>query len=384
MKSTYKMISKIMLLFICIFYLVGCSSQVISNEKKDNTPSNEQLLTINGVYITIDEVMPYLLQVKMEFEQLGGEDVWDHNDFSGGKKAEDVAKQGVIDNVIRTKILITKSKEMGISLTESEQDEVSIQALKYYEELDKADIIKYRVTKDSILKSFNEYQLANKVMHEMTKEYIPAEEELQEELIKNNDYANLKDKDPKQTLKKINVQQILFKTHNKNENDEYTLISQHILEEAKTLADKVYKKAIEGEDFTKLVRKYSQDADTKEKNGEDILLVGLIQDEFPSLINLQSGEISDILQSKIGYHIYKIIEIIEPTKEDIKAYNEKFSQWEYKLRMDYSAKLKTQAFNDIYMDWRENTLVELNEELWKNIDIFGNINKNTISNKINE
>jgi parvulin-like peptidyl-prolyl isomerase len=363
---------------------VGCSSQVISNEKKDNTPNNEQLLTINGVYITIDEVMPYLLQVKMEFEQLGGEDVWDHNDFSGGKKAEDVAKQGVIDNVIRTKILITKSKEMGISLTESEQDEVSIQALKYYEELDKADISKYRVTKDSILKSFNEYQLANKVIHEMTKEYIPAEEELQEELIKNNDYANLKNKDPKQTLKKINVQQILFKTHNKNENDEYTLISQDILEEAKSLADQVYEKAIEGEDFTKLVRKYSQGADTKEKNGEDILLAGLIQDEFPSLINLQSGEISDILQSKIGYHIYKVIEIIEPTKEDIIAYNEKFSQWEYKLRMDYSAKLKTQAFNDIYMDWRENTLVELNEELWKNIDIFGNINKNTISNKINE
>lgn len=384
MKSTYKTISKIMLLFICIFYLVGCSSQVISNEKKDNTPNNEQLLTINGVYITIDEVMPYLLQVKMEFEQLGGEDVWDHNDFSGGKKAEDVAKQGVIDNVIRTKILITKSKEMGISLTESEQDEVSIQALKYYEELDKADISKYRVTKDSILKSFNEYQLANKVIHEMTKEYIPAEEELQEELIKNNDYANLKNKDPKQTLKKINVQQILFKTHNKNENDEYTLISQDILEEAKSLADQVYEKAIEGEDFTKLVRKYSQGADTKEKNGEDILLAGLIQDEFPSLINLQSGEISDILQSKIGYHIYKVIEIIEPTKEDIIAYNEKFSQWEYKLRMDYSAKLKTQAFNDIYMDWRENTLVELNEELWKNIDIFGNINKNTISNKINE
>lgn len=373
MKSTYKFISKIMLLFICIFYLVGCSSQIMSNEKIDNTSSDEQLLKINGVNITIDEVMPYLLQVKMEFEQLGGEDVWDHNDFSGGKKAEDVAKQGVLDNVIRTKILITKSKEMGISLTESEQDKISTQALKYYEQLDEADISKYHVSKNSIIKSFNEYQLANKVEHEMTKEYIPAEEELQEELIKNNDYANLKNKDPNQTLRKIKVQQILLKTHNKNDNDEYTLISHDILKEAKTVADEVYKKATKKQDFTKLVSQYSQDVQTKEKNGEDILLVGLIQEDFPSLINLKPGEISDILQSKIGYHIFKVIKIIEPTKEDIIAYNEKFSQWELKLRMDYSTKLKTQAFNDIYMDWKENTLVKLNEELWKKIDIFGNI-----------
>lgn len=331
MKSTYKYISKIMLLFMCIFYLVGCSSGKQNTNNTNITSNNDYVLNINGVNITIDEVMPYLLQVKMEFEELGGEDVWDHNDFSGGQNAKYVAKQGVLDNVIRTKILITKSEEMGISLTEAEKNNIKNQSLKYYEELDEADITKYQLTENSILKSFTEYQLANKVIHEMTKEYIPDEEELQEALMGNENYAELKNKNPKETLRKIKVQQIVRNTHKKNENNEYTLISQDILEKAKKTADEVYNKAKDGENFTNLVKKYSQNTQSREKNGEDTLLVGLIQDVFPSLINLKSGEISEILQSDVGYHIFKITDIIEPSEEEIITYNQKFREWKTPL-----------------------------------------------------
>lgn len=54
------------------------------------------------------------------------------------------------------------------------------------------------------------------------------------------------------------------------------------------------------------------------------------------------------------------------------------------LRKNYSTKLKTQAFNDIYADWKEKSTVELNEDIWNQIDIFGNIDKKLFSNKINE
>jgi foldase protein PrsA len=144
MKSTYEWISKYILLFMCIFCLVGCSSKKEIKEELDTYNDNDKLITIDDVGIEVDEVMPYLLQVKMEFEELGGEDVWDHNDFSGGKKAEDVAKLAVLDNLIRTKILVKKSDEMGITITDGEEEEVRSQALKYYNEPKKAYLILLR------------------------------------------------------------------------------------------------------------------------------------------------------------------------------------------------------------------------------------------------
>jgi hypothetical protein len=162
MKSNYEWISKYILLFMCIFCLVGCSGEKEIKEETDIYMDNNRLITINDIDINIDEAMPYLLQVKMEFEQLGGEDVWDHNDFSGGKKAEDVAKLAVIDNLIRTKILVAKSHEMGITITGEEEKDIRTQALKYYDDLEKADIENYHLTQESIFNSFKEYRLVKR------------------------------------------------------------------------------------------------------------------------------------------------------------------------------------------------------------------------------
>ncbi len=381
MKSTYELISKYILLFMCIFCLVGCSSKKEVKEELNFYEDNDKLITIDDVDIKVDEVMPYLLQVKMEFEELGGEDVWDHNDFSGGKKAEDVAKLAVLDNLIRTKILVKKSDEMGITITESEEKDVNAQALKYYDDLEKADIENYHLTKESIFNSFKEYRLVNKVIVEMTKGYVPKEEELNNKLLENENYAKLKSSSLEDMLLSLKVVHIFIKTHEKNENGEYVLISPDIEEKAKKEIEDIYKKAVDGEEFASLVKKYSQDESTKDNNGEYILPVRLLDDNFQSLIELEPGEISDIKKSDYGYHIFKVIEKILPTDEEVKEFEEEFKKYESQLKEEYKEQLKNSAFNKIYDEWKNNTVVDLNEDLWARIDIFGNINENPISDK---
>ncbi|GKX30541.1 peptidylprolyl isomerase [Vallitalea longa] len=380
MESTYGYISKFILLFMCIF-LVGCSVNKSKGEQLDVNKDNETLITIDDIDIKTDEVMPYLLQVKMEFEELGGEDVWDHNDFSGGKKAEDVAKLGVLDNIIRTKILVEKANDMDIAITEDEKKEIESQALKYYNDLDEADIESYSLTKESILNSFIEYRIANKVTFEMTKDYIPKDEELENKLLENQEYVALRSSDLEELLINIRVRHILIKTHEKNDDDEYILISPDIEEKAEEQANEVYDKAVSGENYIKLVKQYSQDENSKEQDGEYILPLRLLDEKFHSLKDLEPGDISQIIQSDYGYHIFKILEKISPTKEEIEQFEIEFSNYENQLKERYKEQLKNDAFNKIYNEWENNVVVDLNEELWAKMDIFGNINENPIGDK---
>ncbi|MCT4542782.1 MAG: peptidylprolyl isomerase [Vallitalea sp.] len=369
MKSTYKYISKYILLFILIFLFTGCSGSKDSKNDSKIYSYQERLLTIDGKDISVDEVMPYLLQVKMEFEELGGEDVWDHNDFSGGKKAKDVARLAVLDNITRTKILVRKASEIGINITKEEENEIRIQSLKYYNGLQKAEKDKYHLTKDSIFNSFKEFKIANKVFVEMTKEYVPEEKELMEILSTNEDYISLKSSDVKEILKKIKVKHIFIKTHSINEKGEYTLISKNILEEAKKVVEKVHNKAVAGENFDALINKYSED-----KQDEYIFVTRFIKDEFKSLLELEIGQISNILKSNYGYHIFQMVEKIDATEDEITKFKNNFDKWEQQLKEEYTKQLTNNAFNEIYDEWKSNTIVDLNEELWVQIDIFGNIN----------
>lgn len=366
MKSTYKRFFKYILLFICIMFLFITAC----NKKTEDT-----LLTINNQHIESDEIMLYLLQVKLEFEQLGGEDVWEHNDFSGGKKAEDVAKQGVLENIIKTKILVEKSAEMGIYLTEEEEGELKNQALKYINQLDDSDVEAYGLNEKIVIDSFKEFLLSTKVMEEATKEYTPEQEKIEQMLMENNDYVKFKEQQPEEVLKQYKVKHLLIKTHEKNEKNEYVLISDDILNTAKDKAEEALARAKAGENFDQLIKEYSQAEDLDESNGEHSLSASILTGELAIINDLRPGEISEVLKTNQGYHIVKLIDIYEPSKEEIEDYKTAFKNWEETLKNDYKKSLKLEAFNEIYKEWRNNSSIQVNEKQWEQIDIFGKVKK---------
>ncbi len=112
-------------------------------------------------------------------------------------------------------------------------------------------------------------------------------------------------------IPKIRARHILFSYMNKDGEVDSAA--------AKQTADSVLAMIRAGEDFDRLVPKYSDDTGTKDKVGDlGFFERRMMVKEFDEVaFNLEVGEVSDIVQTNFGYHIIKLMEKAEmPSFED--------------------------------------------------------------------
>ncbi|MCX7698040.1 MAG: peptidylprolyl isomerase, partial [Candidatus Goldbacteria bacterium] len=91
-------------------------------------------------------------------------------------------------------------------------------------------------------------------------------------------------------------------------------------DQAKKLAEEIYKRAKSGENFSELAKKYSRDTSTKDKGGDlGWFKKGEMVPEFEkAAFALKNGEIIGPVKTQFGYHIIKCTgkqEAYEPTFE---------------------------------------------------------------------
>lgn len=75
-------------------------------------------------------------------------------------------------------------------------------------------------------------------------------------------------------------------------------------------------KMAEGEDFTKLAREYSQDPSAVDGGDMGYIGKGQMMKKIDEVIfSLQPGEISETIETPVGYHVFKIVEVKEAGAE---------------------------------------------------------------------
>jgi parvulin-like peptidyl-prolyl isomerase len=133
----------------------------------------------------------------------------------------------------------------------------------------------------------------------------------------------------------------------------------HILVDSEALADEIVKQVRSGkENFADMVRRHSQGAEAINDGGET---GPVAKGEYPyeleePLFALKNGEISEVIQSVYGYHIFKMVKreksramTFEESKDHIRARlleqkrEEEFAQWLSQLRKAASIAIFDQA-----------------------------------------
>lgn len=364
------LIKKIILSLICLLIAVTVVMGCNTNKTNPNT-----WLSVGKAEVEEAEVMVYLFQTYNDFLTFGGEDVWNIKDFSGGKSANEVAKQGALDNLIKVKVLNQKATEQGITLTKSENDLLEEEAKKYYDSLPGSFKEQHGISLETVYDVIDDNYRARSLENQTIESYELDLEEVEEKVRENVEYVKLKNENAIDILTSYYVQHIVVYTHEKNKDGVWVALNEERVLQSRSKIDAAYEAASQSVPFEEVLKEYSEDP----ISGADDFGIMLSKFQLPEdfIVHLQDvepGEMTPIIKGEYGFHVFKLLFVETPDKDTIGEYNTQFAIWEKSLYEEARAKLYKEAFDTIYNKWLQGVSIELGPK-WLELDLLEAIEK---------
>lgn len=312
--------------------LCACSNEMDSKKVVLTTGfEKDEIFRIEEISCSKAEIMVYLTNMQNRYESVYGSEILDVQ--IDGVTLEENVKETALANMAQVKAMTLLANKHGVTLTSEEIELVDVAANEYYSSLNATEIALMGVNEDTIVSLYSEFALANKLYHYLIKDINP---EISDD-----------------EARTITVEHILIKTYNIDENgnkEEYSTYSKQL---AKEKAQEVLKKAMAGEDFHVLAGEYSEDKTLTYSFGKGEMEAGFETAAF----DLGNNEISDIVETKHGYHIIKCISTFnrEVTDENKRKIVEE---------------RKEEVFGEEYENFVASLTKNLNKELWKTVSFI--------------
>jgi len=331
----------ILLIFSIAFIIAACTDQKESVKLEPGTPEyalaeelakkiislnpddNKVIVEANEFNITTGEV------IKVLHSRIGS------NQSRLTNQSEEQIRQIVISNAERLaeqKLLLNAAEDAGFSVSDSELDSNLTQRYQRYGGVDKykqqleSSGINYEVMREDLRQGL--------VIRNFLEKDIADPEKITDEDVQNYFEENYSGD------RKATVQHILLMTQGKSdaEKDEIRKKTEDILAQAKS-----------GKDFGELAQTHSEDPGSKDRGGlyEDFERGTMVKPFEDAAFNLPIGSISDIVETRYGYHIIKVI--------DRKKGDETLDQ----VRKKILAELKKQKVDNFIKDIRESAGIEV-------------------------
>ncbi len=306
--------------------LTGCKKAEKDTEIVLTTPfENDEVFRIDDDPCHLYEVNIYMSTAQNQFESLFGNEIWQKD--LGGITLGDQLKDTILARLAQIKVMNLLAEDHGITLDEDEEAIVNKAAAEYNSLLNDSLRKKLDVNEERIAGMYHEYALANKVYNELTKNVNPE--------ISDDEARTI-------TAKHILIRIPTSQSVSNNATAK---------EKARLKADGLLKQLKEGADFDSLAQKYSDDNQITYS-----FMKGDMPESFEeAAFNLETDEISDLVETKYGYHIIKCISTFNREETDINK--EKIVKEQ-----------KNEVFNDIYTDFVSSLYSNLNTELWDSLD----------------
>lgn len=338
---TDKIIKGLALLLILVMG-AGCAGE---KEVVRQWQANE-LVKIGDVTVTKEEAAIYGIQVKKEFEQIGGKDIWEFESFSGDKSAYEVAKTKALENIIRVKILAKKAQERKMDLDAAEMQEVEKGADQFYQEQVRDMGLQETISPDMVRQVFREFEMGRKLKKDMLKSFEPSEEMVEKKLMEEEAYLELMQEDPHEKYEQFVVEEAEIteqaKINKLQESGNQNAILTDEISQGMVYQERLYS--------AKDLRELYGAGLEEELRVQEVLLIGT-----------EDGQ------------SYKVLKLIEVRLTNANALHNALKDLEAKkqdLRNQAIEWIRDDSFNVIYKEWKKESQITINQEVWEDFVIF--------------
>lgn len=301
---------------------------VLTTDFKEN-----EVFRINTESCTTPEMMVYMSTLQAQYESVFGREIWEKD--LGGFTLEQQLKDTILARLAQIKVMNLLAKNYGVTLSEEENALIEKAAAEYLSKLKPGEISAMGVTGEMIEMLYREYAMANKVYSEITKDINP---EISDDEARN-----------------ISVKHILIKTYSLDEKGEKVEYTERQKEDAHKRIREIQKKIRNGEDFDSLVEEYNEDDKSIHIFGK-----GTMPKEFEEAsFNLDTDQISGIVETEYGYHIIKCISTFDRDETD-------------QNKVKIVEERKNEAFNQVYVEFVKGLYSNLNRKLWDSLTFEDN------------
>jgi foldase protein PrsA len=289
----------------------------------------DEVFIIGDETCTLPELMVYLTNVQNQYEEIYGSRIWESS--LDGVSLEENVKETVLARIAQVKTMYLMAKDYGVELTEEEESQVAKAAAEYYDSLNEAEIAGMNVTRELLERMYREYALADKVYQELIADINPEV---------SDDEA-----------RSVRIQYIYFATALRNGAGEWIHYSTAEKTKVYARAQEALALATDGEhDFEALAREYSDDETITISFGKGEMNAVVESTAF----NLETNQISDILETETGYYILKCLSTLDREETDAN-------------KVLIVERQRKETFEKQYDAFVQSLIRNLNDELWESV-----------------
>jgi len=325
-----------LLVFSCVFTITGCRKAEKDTEIILTTPFEEnEVFRIDDETCFLPEVMVYMENSGRQYEGLFGEEIWKKD--LGGITLGEQLKDTILARLAQIKVMQLMARSYGLTTDENDEAMADKAAGEYFSSLDSGSVSSIGLTRDTVKEMYLEYAMANRLYDYIT--------------------GNVNPEISDDEARTIKVKHILIKTYVTDADGERIEFSPEEKKKAKNRLKAVLEEIKEGADFDEMAGKYNEDDKITYS-----FMKGVMPEAFEeAAFDLDTDEVSDIVETEYGYHIIKCVSTFDRDETD-------------RNKEKIVRERKNQAFNEEYSRFVSGVYSNLNEELWDSLS-FDEIKK---------
>jgi peptidyl-prolyl cis-trans isomerase C len=244
-------------------------------------------------------------------------------------------KEALLDQLIEKRIILHEAPKMGITVSDEELEEVLASIQRGYPEGGFEEVLQDEASRHRWKEQLRQRLLIEKVISRVSQITSPIDEKTMRQYYEKHQEEFV-------VAEQVRVRQIVVKDRED--------------------AEGILRKLKRGDPFDELAKRYSLGPEAEEGGDLGFFGRGGMPEEFDVVFSLQEGEISDVVQSPYGYHIFQVV-----TKGGQSALD--FAQVKDQIR----SMIMREEADKIFQDWlksiKKQARITVNKSALKGIEL---------------